>query len=129
MANSSSCTTTKLSQFLTSCLATLKNHVIKYCEKVYERSGKNIFWSIENSCEVINNLNLRGFRAASLSVYDLSTLYTTLLQSRVKDKPVDLIKSIFQRGCSLYIACNDRQAFSHLMQLNIIIDGLVRKCV
>ena len=43
IANFSSCTTTELSKLLTSCLTTIKNHVIKYCEKVYERSGKNLF--------------------------------------------------------------------------------------
>ena len=43
IANSSSCTTTRLSKLLTSCLTTIKNHVIKYCEKVYERSGKIFF--------------------------------------------------------------------------------------
>ena len=48
IAYSSSCTTTELSKLLTSCLTTIKNHVIKYCEKLYERSGKNPFWSIKN---------------------------------------------------------------------------------
>ena len=43
IANSSSCTTTELSKLLTFCLTTIKKHVIKYCEKVYERSGKNLF--------------------------------------------------------------------------------------
>ena len=43
IANSSSCTTTDLSKLLTSCLTAVKNHVIKYCEKVYEKSGKNYF--------------------------------------------------------------------------------------
>ena len=33
IANSSSCTTTELSKLLTSCLTTIKNHVIEYCEK------------------------------------------------------------------------------------------------
>ena len=74
IANSSSCTTTELSKLLTSCLTTIKIHVIKYCEKVYERSGKNRFWSIKHSREVINKLKSRGFRAASLSTYDFSTL-------------------------------------------------------
>ena len=46
ISNSSSCTATELSKLLTSCLTTIINHVIKYCEKVYERSGKNLFWSI-----------------------------------------------------------------------------------
>ena len=39
IANSSSCTTTELSKLFTSCLTAVKKHVIKYCEKVYERSG------------------------------------------------------------------------------------------
>ena len=43
---------------------------------------------------------------------------------------MDLIERIFQGEGSLYIACNDRHAlFLPLMQLNIIIYGLVRKCV
>ena len=54
IANSSSCTTTELSKLLTSCLTAVKNHVIRYCEKVYERSDKNLFWSIKNSGEVLN---------------------------------------------------------------------------
>ena len=110
-AISSSCTTTELSKLLTSCLTTIKKHVIKYCEKVYERSGKNLFWSIKNLCEVINKLKSRGFRAASLSTYDFSRLYTTLPHNLIKDKLVDLIERIFQREGSLHIACNDRHAF------------------
>ena len=46
IANSSACTTTELSILLTSFLALIKNHVIKYCTTVYERNGKNLFWSI-----------------------------------------------------------------------------------
>ena len=95
IANSSSCTTTELSKLLTSCLTTIKNHVIKYCEKVYERSGKNLFWSIKNSCEVLNKLKSRGFRASSLSTYDFSTLYTTLPHSLIKDKLVSKGKALF----------------------------------
>ena len=43
IAYSSSCTTTELSILLTSYLAAIKNHVIKYCSTVYERNGKNLF--------------------------------------------------------------------------------------
>ena len=67
IANSSSCTTTELSKLLTSCLTAVKNHVIRYYEKFYEKSGKNLFWSIKNSGEVLNKLKSRGFRATSLS--------------------------------------------------------------
>ena len=44
--------TTEFAKLLTSCLKAVKKHVIKYCEKVYERSGKNLFWSIKNSSEI-----------------------------------------------------------------------------
>ena len=111
IANSSSCTTTELSKFLTSCLTAVKNHVIRYCEKVYERSGKNLFWSIKNSVEVLNKLKPRGFRATSLSTYDFSTLYTTLPHNLIKEKLINLIEWTFKREGSPYIACNERQAF------------------
>ena len=47
-------------------------------EKVYERSGKNLFWSIKNSGEILDKLKGRDFNATSLSTYEFSTLYTTL---------------------------------------------------
>ena len=41
-----------------------------------ERSGKNLFWSIKNSGEIVDKLKARDFNATSLSTYDFSTLYT-----------------------------------------------------
>ena len=111
IANSSSCTTTELSKLLTSCLTAVENHVIRYCEKVYERSGKNLFWSIKNSGEVLNKLKSRGFRETSLSTYDFSTLYTTLPHNLIKEKLINLIEWTFNREGSPDIACNERQAF------------------
>ena len=61
-----------------------------------------------------------------------STLSTTLPHNLIKDKLVDLIERTFKREGSLYIACNDvmiRMLSSYLMQSEIIIYGLVRKCV
>ena len=81
-----------------------QKHVIKHCEKVCKRSGKNLFWSIKNSCEVLNKLKSRDFRASSLSKFDFSALYITLPYNLIKDKLVDLIERTFQREGSLYIA-------------------------
>ena len=79
IGNSGSCTTTALSILLTSCLTAIKKtHVIKYCTTVYEMFGKNLFWSIKNSGEILNKFQSRGFLASSLFTYDFSTLYTTL---------------------------------------------------
>ena len=129
IANSSSCTTTELSKLLTSCLTAVKNHVIRYCEKVYETSGKNLFWSIKNSGEVLNKLKSRGCCATSLSTYDFSTLYTTLPHNLSKEKLINLIEWTFKREGSPYIACNERQAFFILKTQNDINVGPVKTCV
>ena len=126
IANSSSCTTTELSKLLTSCLTAVKKHVIKYCEKVYERLGKNLFWSIQNSGEILDKLKARDFNATSLFTNDFSTLYTTLPHNLIKDKLIDLIERTFQREGSSYLACNYRNAF--LLQKNVknIMHGRVK---
>ena len=74
---------------------------------VYERSGKNLFWSIKNSGEILDKLKARDFNATSLSTYDFSTLYTTLPHNLIKDNLIDLI----EREGTLYLAYNDRYAF------------------
>ena len=88
-----------------------QNHVIRYCEKVYEKSGKKLFCSIINSGEVLNKLKSRGIRANSLSTYDFSTLYTTLPHNVIKQKLIYLIEWTFKMEGSPYIASNERQAF------------------
>ena len=107
---------------------TLKNHVIRYSEKVYERSGKNLFWSLKNSGEVLNKLKSRGFRATSLSTYDFSTLYTTLPHNLIKEKLKNLIEWTFKREGSPYIACNERLS-SLLKTQNDINFGLAKTSV
>ena len=98
-----------MSILLTSCLAAIKNHVIKYCTTVYERMVKQLFLSIKNSGEILNKLKSRGF--LGLSTYDFSTLYTTLPHNLIKEKLTELIEQTFNREGSLYLACNDKNAF------------------
>ena len=115
---------------LTSCRTEIKNHVIKYHKKVNERNGKHLFWSIKNSGEILNKLKSRGFLASGLSTYYFSTLYTTLLHNLIKEKLTELIEQTFNREGSLYVACNDKNAF--FLLLNNLIDincDHVRKCV
>ena len=128
IANSSSCTTIELSYLLSSCLTAIKKHVIRYCEKVYEISGKKLFWSIINSGEVLNKLKSRVFRATSLSTYDFSTLYTTLPHNLIKEKLINLIEWTFKREGPPYIACNHRLS-SFLETQNDINIGLVKTSV
>jgi hypothetical protein len=111
IANSSSCTTTKLSVLLTSCLTAIKEHVIRYCEKVFETTGKNLFWSIKNSNDVLKKLKSNNFQAFCLSTYDFSTLYTSLPHNLIRDKLTSLIEKTFARENKTFIACNEHRAF------------------
>ena len=116
IANSSSCTTTEISQLLNTCLTAVKSRVNRYYETVYERARKNMFWSIKNSGEVLSKLKSRGFRVTSLSTYDFSTLYTTLPNNLIKEKLLDLLierafKQFHKNEGTLYLACNDKKAF------------------
>ena len=101
----------------------------RYCEKVYERSGKRLFWSIKNSTEVLDKLKSRGFRASSLSTYDFSTLYTTLPRNLIKKKLINLTETAFQRESTLYLACNDKIAFLPQMTKNGLNFGLAKMFV
>ena len=129
IANSSSCTTTELSKFLTSCLTAVKNHVIRYCERVNKRSGKNLFWSIKNSGEVLNKLKSRGFRATSLSTYDFSTLYTTLPHNLIKEKLINLIEWTLKGKVHLVLPVTKDRLSSLLKTQNDINFGLAKTSV
>ena len=96
---------------LTSCLTAVKKHVVKYCERVCERSGKNLFWSIKNSGEILDKLKARDFNATSLSACGFSTLYATLPHGSIKDGLVGLVGGAFQGEDSPCLACGDGNAF------------------
>ena len=111
IANSSTCTTTNISILLTSCLTAVKEHIVRYCNKTYENSGINLFWSIKNSGEVLQKIHNKRFHATSFSTYDFSTLYTTLPHNLIKDRLIPLIKKTFAREESYFLACNKEKAF------------------
>ena len=58
ISNSTHCSTTILSKYITSALTAVKDHVIKYSETAFSNSNVNYFWSIKNSSEVIEKLRL-----------------------------------------------------------------------
>ena len=59
----------------------------------------------------------RGFLASDLSTNDFSTLYTTFPHNLIKEKLTELIEQTFNREGSLYLACNDKNAFFTSEQL------------
>ena len=114
---------------LTSCLTEIKNHAIKYCETVFERNGRYLFWSVKNSGEILNKLKYKGFLASNVSTYDLSTLFTTLPHNLIKEKLTERIEQTFNREGSLYLACNEKRAFFTFEQPKDLNCGHVRKFV
>ena len=65
-------------------------YVSPYCKIVFEKNGKNLFWSVKNSGEILSKLKFKGFLASSASTYDFSTLYTTLPHNIIKEKLTEL---------------------------------------
>ena len=75
-------------------------------------SGKNLFWSIKTSGEVLNKLKSRGFRVSSLSSYDISPLYTTLPHNLVKEKLIKLTEWTFKReGLQAFFTSEDTKRY------------------
>ena len=100
-----------LSNLLTSCLTTVKNHIILYCEKIYERSGKNLFGhsKIHVRYQISSN---REFFVCPVYLHMILLHYILPCpHNLIKDKLVDLIEIVFHREGSLYVAYNDRNAF------------------
>ena len=68
-------------------------------------------------------------RDVGLSTYDFSTLYTTLPHNLIEHKLVDLIENTYQGKALFILHVMIGMLSLHLMQSEIIIYGLVRKCV
>ena len=111
IANSVSCSTKTLSQLMTSCLSVIKHHAKNTSNKIYETSGKNVFWSIKNSGDVLLRLKSLNNKASCISSYDFSTLYTSLPHNLIKEKLSNLIRKTFSRIGTNSIACNKNKAF------------------
>ena len=108
---SSKCSTTNISILLTSALTTIKDLVVNFCNKVYENSGVNYFWSVKNSLEVLDKLRSLNCQFKSIDSYDFSTLYTTLPHTLIKQKFSYLIKWSFRKSGCDYICCNRYKSF------------------
>ena len=93
---------------------------------MYERSGKNLFWSIRYLGEILDKL--KDFNATSLSTYDFSPIYT-LPHNLIKDKLIDIIERPFNREDSPYLACTNRNAFLRRENLKDIMHGIVKRYV
>ena len=84
--------TTELSKLLTSCLTAVRNMLSSIVKRYMRDQVNPNLGLLKNSGEILDKLKARDFNAASMSTYDVSTLYTTLPHNLIKDKLVILLK-------------------------------------
>ena len=108
IAGASKAVTKNLAIDVNLCLKLLKNVHKGYCKSIFNRTGFNYYWSVDNSNEVINKLrNIDN--PSAIHTYDFSTLYTNLPLELVRDEIFDLIDRYFdinERKGEKYITLN-----------------------
>ena len=79
-----------------------------YCKTIYNRNGNNYFWSVDNSREVFDKLNIVN-NYSSINTYDFSTLYSNLPLDLVRNELFEMIDRYFdiiERKSNKYIVLN-----------------------
>ena len=92
-------------------MSAIRYHIATFCNKVYENSNINLFWSIKNTLEVIDKIEKKKYKVSQVSTYDFSTLYTALPHALIKSKLISLIEKTFAREKCSYLALNTKTAF------------------
>ena len=64
---------------------------------MYIKDTVRLFWSIKNSGDVLDKLKAEDLNQTCLSIYDFSSLDTTLYHKLIKDKLIDLIENLPKR--------------------------------
>ena len=114
IAASNKCTTKRLSSLLTSCFKTIITHYKQYCAGIYNHSGINCFWIINNSTEVLDRLHKinKISRAKQFDSYDFATLYTNIPHNALKNNIRSLVREAFKIRVAKYIIV-DRHGSGH----------------
>ena len=114
IAASNTCTAKQLSPLLTSCFKTILIHYRQYCDGIYNQSGINCFWIINNSTEVLDRLHQinKTSRARKFDNYDFATLHTNIPHNALKNNTRSLVREAFKiRGAKCIIV--DRRGNGH----------------
>ena len=81
---------------LTKILTTIKDHLQSYSDKVYSTSGTNQILILKKSKELLGHLKSHSLaHINSIKTYDFSTLYTTILHTKLKSHLKNLINQCF----------------------------------
>ena len=105
---SNRCTTKSLSKLLTTCLAKITCHFREYCNGIYNRTGVNCFWIVDNSQQVLNRIRKTNYfsPAKHFDSFDFSTLYTSIPHDSLKIALPSLKKHIESEVTSFLLWTN-----------------------
>ena len=73
-------------------------HVREYCNGIYNRTGVNCFWIVDNSQQVLNRIRKTNYfsPAKHFDSFDFSTLYTSIPHDSLKITLTSLVKEAYR---------------------------------
>ena len=109
IAGARSCTTKSLSVMVNLGLKVVKDNFRNYCNAIFKNSGYDYFWSINSTQEFIRKIN--KVTVHSLQVYDFSTLYTNIDQSKILEHLLCVLNLVFNDSRRKYLCIRYDKAF------------------
>ena len=104
-----------MSKIFSKCLKLIINHFYLYDKTVFERTGVNNFWIINNSLDFLENL--KQLKIGHLETYDFSTLYTSLPHREIRTNFKNIFKKVFSRESKQFINISFRRTYFSSQEL------------
>ena len=96
IAGSAKCSSKPISKLLTCILSAVKTGLQSYCDTSYSRGGVNQMWILKSSKDFLEYIQSRSLSSCNIiKIFDLSTLYTTIPHSNLKNKLRELVQLCF----------------------------------
>ena len=92
------------------------HHMKNYNKTVFERTGLNHFWILDNSLEFLEKM--KSERINHMETYDFSTLYTALPHREIKHRFSAIFQKVFNREARPYISVNMHGAYFSPTKVN-----------
>ncbi len=93
IAGAAKSTMKQLSKELALVLKAVKCRFSNYCNKIEINTGYSVYWSVDNSKEVVDKL--KRIKAKSIQTFDFSTLYTNIPLDQIYQNLEELITKMF----------------------------------
>ena len=116
IAGSKFCSIKMLSKHFSKALKLILNHMKNYNRTVFERTGLNCFWILDNSLEFLEKM--KSERINHMETYDFSTLYTALPHREIKLRFSAIFQKVFNREARPYISVNLHGAYFSPTKVN-----------